>query len=579
MRLKMIFDRAGVRPISMRSVRKLRGLMAALCSLRGNPRSPCVSRITFHASRFTFHASRFTLHVSGPTFHVSRFAIISSLLFLLSLTTNAATYEPSSAKPPKPLREFRGAWIATVVNIDWPSKKGMSTADQKAELITLLDRAKQLKLNAVIFQVRPACDALYDSRIEPWSEFLTGEMGRPPEPFYDPLAFAVQEAHNRALELHAWFNPYRARHSSGKSAISPNHISKTHPEYVRQYGKALWLDPGEKAVQDYSLDVVMDVVKRYDVDGIHFDDYFYPYKEQDASGRDVDFPDDSSWRRFGASTKLSRDDWRRQNVNDFIERVYKSIKAAKPSVKFGISPFGIWRPENPPQIKGFDAYAKLYADSRKWLQNGWLDYFAPQLYWATDAREQSFPVLLKWWAAQNRRQRLLIPGLDSTKVIGQSAREGYPAGNGAKWKPEEITNQIRLTRKQPGASGHIHWNMRSLMRNETLTGLLQRDVYPEPALMPAVPWLDSTRPSRPTLAARIDPTGSKVTLEWQPMGPEKAFVWSLQTKTAGRWLTEIFPAKTCSSSCSGALPEVISITAIDRTGNASPPAVLELKNK
>jgi uncharacterized lipoprotein YddW (UPF0748 family) len=583
MRLKMTFDCAGVRPISMRTARKLCSLKALLRSLwrhcLGIPCYPYSSRFTFHVSGPTFHVSRPAFHAPRFTHQVSRFAFASLLAVLLPLTTTGETYGPSTAKPPKPLREFRGAWIATVVNIDWPTRKGMSTADQKAELIALLDRAKQLGLNAVIFQVRPACDAMYDSRIEPWSEFLTGVMGQPPEPFYDPLTFAVQEAHNRGLELHAWFNPYRARHSSGKSTLSPNHISKTHPEYVRQYGKALWLDPGEKAVQDYSLNVVMDVVKRYDIDGIHFDDYFYPYKEQDASGRDLDFPDDSSWRRFGAATKLSRDDWRRQNVNDFIERVYKSIKAAKPWVKFGISPFGIWRPENPPQIKGFDAYAKLYADSRKWLQNGWLDYFAPQLYWAIDAREQSFPVLLKWWAAQNKQKRLLIPGLDATKAIGQSAREGYPSRSGAKWEPDEIANQIRLTRKQAGANGHIHWNMGSLMRNETLARLLQRDIYPEPALMPAVPWLDSTRPVKPTLTPRIDPAGSKVTFDWQPAGAEKPFVWLFQTKSAGHWATEILPAKSCSFPVPGALPDVISLTAIDRTGNGSPPAVLELKKK
>jgi len=307
-----------------------------------------------------------------------------------------AGYQPSSVVPPAPLREFRAAWIATVGNIDWPSRKTLSTQEQKAELLAILDRAAQLKLNALIFQVRPACDALYASRIEPWSEYLTSTMGQPPEPFYDPLDFAVEEAHKRGLELHAWFNPYRARLLAAGSPAAPNHVSKTRPQLVRQYGKYLWLDPGERAVQDYSLSVIMDVVNRYDVDGIHFDDYFYPYKEKDAEGKELDFPDDASWRRFGAGGKLSRDDWRRENVNLFIERVYKSIKAAKPWVKFGISPFGIWRPGNPPQIKGFDAFAELYADSRKWLANGWVDYFAPQLYWPIDPPDQSFPVLLRW---------------------------------------------------------------------------------------------------------------------------------------------------------------------------------------
>ena len=309
---------------------------------------------------------------------------VRCLLILLScallLGAHAATYQPSSISPPKPIREFRAAWVATVANIDWPSRKDLTTAEQKTELLAILDRAQRLRLNTVIFQVRPACDAMYASAIEPWSEYLTGTMGKPPEPYYDPLTFAVEEAHKRGLELHAWFNPYRAHHQGARSPISASHVSKTRPQLVRQYGKYLWLDPGEKDVQDYSLSVVMDVVKRYDIDGVHFDDYFYPYKEKDDEGRTLDFPDQASWTRFGAGGKLGRDDWRRENVNIFIERLYRSIKAVKPAVKFGVSPFGIWRPNNPPQIQGYDAYANLYADSRKWLAKGWVDYFAPQLF-------------------------------------------------------------------------------------------------------------------------------------------------------------------------------------------------------
>ena len=257
--------------------------------------------------------------------------------------------------------------------------------------------------------------------------------------------------------MHAWFNPYRARLLSASSPVAPSHVSKTRPQLVRRYGEFLWLDPGEKEVQDYSLSVVMDVVKRYDVDGIHFDDYFYPYKARDASGRELDFPDDASWRRFGAGGKLSRDDWRRENVNTFIQRVYKSIKAAKPWVKFGVSPFGIWRPKNPPQIQGFDAYASLYADSRKWLASGWVDYFAPQLYWAIDSAGAKLPRAAALVGRAEHQGPDLCPGIDSTKV-----------GRSRGWQPQEIVNQIRLARAQPGATGHIHWNMKSLMHNSCL---------------------------------------------------------------------------------------------------------------
>jgi uncharacterized lipoprotein YddW (UPF0748 family) len=484
----------------------------------------------------------------------------------------AATYEPANVSVPAPMREFRGAWIATVANIDWPSAKGLSSAEQKAEMIALLDRAAQLKLNAVVFQVRPACDALYASEIEPWSEFLTGTMGKPPQPLYDPLSFAIEEAHKRGLELHAWFNPYRAGHPSAKSPASPNHVSHLHPSWVRHYGHALWLDPGEKEVQDYSLRVVMDVVHRYDVDGIHFDDYFYPYKENDAAGRELDFPDDASWQKFGAGGKLTRDDWRRENVNSFIARVYAGIKAAKPWVKFGVSPFGIWRPGSPAQISGFDAYDKLYADSRKWLSKGWVDYFAPQLYWSIDSPEQSFPVLLKWWSEQNPKGRHIYPGLDDTKTSPR--RRSH---EDSLWKPLEIVNQIRLTRKQSGAGGHLHWNMGTLLRNDALDDALLKNLYAQPALIPAFPWLDKIAPAKPVVSAVIEgPEGGnqKVKVSWSGGAAQKPWLWVLQSRNRD-WKTEILPEGKTSITLAGLLPDVIAVSAVDRNGNCSAPAVLK----
>ncbi|HPC61009.1 MAG TPA: family 10 glycosylhydrolase [Verrucomicrobiota bacterium] len=465
-------------------------------------------------------------------------------------------------RPPAPLREYRAAWVATVGNIDWPSSNRLSVAAQKAELTAILDRAAKLKLNAVIFQVRPGCDALYASTIEPWSEYLTGEMGKAPEPFYDPLAFAIDEAHKRGLELHAWFNPYRARHASAQSPVSPNHVSKTRPSLVREYGRYLWLDPGEKAVQDYSLSVVMDVVRRYDVDGVHFDDYFYPYKERGRDGKELDFPDDASWERYGKNSGFSRDDWRRENVNRFIERVYSSVKSAKPWVKFGVSPFGIWRPGNPPQIKGFDAYASLYADARKWLEKGWVDYFAPQLYWAIEPPEQSYPVLLKWWAQQNARHRHLVPGLNST----QTRR---------RWQPEEILNQIRITRKQPGASGHIHWNMSSLLGASRLADALAKEVYAQPALIPAAPWLDQTPPGKPRLG--INSAASRVS--WESSGSEPAALWLLQTRDGSRWSARVLPGSSRWAELDPKAPSAVALSAVDRYGNLSSPAVLERRDK
>jgi uncharacterized lipoprotein YddW (UPF0748 family) len=486
-----------------------------------------------------------------------------SLFFALacSCVLQAENYIPSRATPPPVAREMRAVWVATVANIDWPSTNTLSTAQQKAELINILNRASELKLNTIIFQVRPACDALYASSLEPWSEYLTGAMGKPPSPFYDPLAFAIEEAHKRGLELHAWFNPYRARQAAAKSPVASGHISKTHPEFVRLYGKSLWLDPGDKAAQAYSLSVVIDVLKRYDVDGIHFDDYFYPYKEPNASGGELDFPDDSSWRRFGAGGNLSREDWRRENVNGFVRRVYESIKATKPWVKFGISPFGIWRPGNPPQIQGLDPYATIYADSRQWLARGWLDYLSPQLYWAINAPAQSFPVLLKWWSAQNAKGRIIAPGMDDTKV-------------GHDWSSSEIVNQVRITRTTAGVSGHVHWNMKALMREHSLDEALQRDLYQRPALPPAVPGIDPESPERPTLTATRVPRR----ITWKPAPKDEIRLWVLQTRHGGEWTSQIFAAKERTFPLAKARPDVIALTAIDKYGNASPPASLELDN-
>jgi len=506
---------------------------------------------------------------------IRRLTISILLIGLIPGFAVAANYEPANVSPPKPAREFRGAWIATVANIDWPSSNALSTAAQKAELSALLDRAAQLKLNVVIFQVRPACDALYASELEPWSEFLTGAMGKRPEPYYDPLSFAVEEAHRRGLELHAWFNPFRAGHPSAKSAASENHVSRQHPQWVRHYGKQIWLDPGEKEARDYSLRVVMDVVRRYDIDGVHFDDYFYPYKELNRAGEEMEFPDEASWKKYGVGRKISRDDWRRENVDQFIQGVYNSVKATKPWVKFGVSPFGIWRPGNPPAIKGFDSYEKLYADSKKWLSKGWVDYFAPQLYWAIGSKEQSFPVLLKWWTQQNPKGRLLLPGLDDSKT--SSRRRGPDA---LIWPSAELVNQIQIIRKQTGVCGEIHWNLGTLMRNDNLAEALLRESYAEPALPPPYPWIDSKTPAKPMLTAGAEnhssgnSTGVKAT--WSFTGPEKPALWIVQTKAA-EWKTQILPGAKTSLEWRGAAPELIAVTAVDRNGNCSSPSVLRLR--
>lgn len=355
--------------------------------------------------------------------------------------------------------EFRGAWVASVYNLDWPSKAGLSPQRQQAELRAILDRARDLKLTAILLQVRPAGDALYNSSFEPWSAFLTGTQGV--NPGYDPLAFAVREAHARGLELHAWFNPFRAA-TNANGSFAKGHISRTRPEWVRRHGSLLWLDPGEQAARDYVLRVVLDVVRRYDIDGVHIDDYFYPYPTKGVSN----FNDAASWQKYGVRSGMSKADWRRDNINRFVESLYRQVKAAKPSVKVGISPFGIWRPGVPSSIEaGVDAYGMLYCDAKLWLERGWCDYLAPQLYWSIQPAKQSFPVLLQWWRAQSKSGRPVWPGIATDRIgPNRSARE--------------IANQIALTRSNTNSPGHIHWSMKTLMQNRGGIGdLLRSEVY------------------------------------------------------------------------------------------------------
>ena len=379
--------------------------------------------------------------------------------------------------PPELPREFRGAWIATVGNVDWPSRRNLPKEQQQRELRAILDRASSLHLNAVIFQVRPAGDAFYRSDLEPWSPYLTGTMGR--DPGYDPLKFAIEEAHARGLELHAWFNPYRARASSWVSP-SADHVMRTHPQHVRTVGALRWMDPGEPWVQERTLAVIRDVVRRYDIDAVHIDDYFYPYPP--VGGGRPTFPDDVTWQRYHSSGgALARDDWRRDNVNTLVRRINEAVKEEKPWVRFGISPFGIWRPRQPQVVAaGLDSYADIFADSRFWLQQGWCDYLAPQLYWRERDSEQPFGALMEWWQQQNTMQRHLWPGIAVERV-------------GRDRHADEIVLQVGLARSHglPSASGHIMWNISALTSNKhRVSDWLERHAYRGPTLVPATPWLD-----------------------------------------------------------------------------------------
>ena len=471
---------------------------------------------------------------------------------------------------PEVPREFRAVWVATVDNIDWPSRPGLSADSARAELLAIMDRARQLNLNAVVLQVRPAADALYRSDLEPWSEYLTGEMGRAPEPGpdpWDPLETAVQAAHERGMELHAWFNPYRARHPSAEGPIAASHIARRRPDLVRQYGAFLWMDPAEPEVRAQTLSVILDVVRRYDIDGVHFDDYFYPYPETDTATRQpIDFPDEPAWQRYVAGGgRMSRPEWRRENVNTLIRELYEGIHREKPWVRFGISPFGVWRPGYPAgQGTRFDQHEQLYADARKWIREGWVDYYTPQLYWAISRPDLSYPVLLRWWVEQNVHGRHMWPGNFTSRV----PRE---------WRAEEITDQIWVTRGIAGATGNVHFSMKAFMQNpDSLNERLLRGPYRDPALPPATPWLGGTRLPAPTVThERADGVHS---LRLEPRGQAPRW-WIIRVRRGGMWTIDVEPGSIQSyavaSTAGDPPPDLIVVSPVDRLGIEGEPTFVQ----
>jgi uncharacterized lipoprotein YddW (UPF0748 family) len=455
--------------------------------------------------------------------------------------------------------------------MDWPSRPGLPADSQRAELIAMLDRAAEIRLNAVILQVRPAGDAIYPSELEPWSDYLSGEQGRPPAPAYDPLAFAVEEAHRRGLELHAWFNPYRARHPSARGPTAASHISRARPHLVRAYGTQLWMDPGEDSVRAHSLRVILDVVRRYDVDAVHLDDYFYPYRENDASGAPIQFPDDSSYGRYvRGGGRLGRDDWRRDNVDRFVEELYREVKREKPWVQVGISPIGIWRPGYPRQICCYDAYQELYADSRKWLRSGWLDYFAPQLYRPVAHPTLSYPILLGWWVGENAHGRHVWPG-NFTSRVG-NLRDGN-------WRTDELVGQIHVTRGQAGATGNIHFTMNVFMQNpDSLVERLRDVTYREPALVPASTWLGGRAPPRPVARlATLTRDTVEVRIEAGPGGQPAR--WVVQSRYGELWQTEILPGSASTHRLPARTPagalRTVAVSGVDRLGHQGSAALLD----
>ncbi|MFT5465878.1 MAG: uncharacterized lipoprotein YddW (UPF0748 family) [Verrucomicrobiales bacterium] len=496
-----------------------------------------------------------------------KFALALSLSFVVG-TAAAAGYKSADTTPDPPQREFRGVWIATVHNIDWPSKATLPIADQKAEMIAILDRAVEMKLNAVVLQIRGECDALYRSKIEPWAPWLTGEMGR--DPGYDPLEFSVRECHKRGIELHAWFNPFRAV-NSGHGKSHPDHVTQTHPKAVRQYGKKLWLEPTLEFSRQRAIDVVRDVLERYDIDGVHIDDYFYPYPFKNKAGKWEDFNDYASYQAYRETGgELLIGDWRRDAMSGFVEEFYKTVKEIDPTCKVGVSPFGVYRPGQPAQVKtSLDAYESLYADVKKWWHNGWMDYLAPQLYWSTDHEQLGFGGLYDWWRDENKQGRHLWPGI----AIYRIQSEGEPNRDA-----NDALRQVKISRDNNDVShgsGHIHYSVKSLMENRAnLVEVFKNNIYGSFALPPASPWLSDGLLPKAQLRL-VAETDASVVVQWDGDGLENRVRWWLvQTMENGAWTTgQLLPADKTNLAIEGA-PAQIAVTPIGHAGELGSSASL-----
>lgn len=368
-------------------------------------------------------------------------------------------------------KEFRGAWVSTVYNLDWPSKKGLSVDQQKSEYIHMLDELQAAGINAVIVQVKPAADALYPSKHAPWSEYLTGTQGK--YPGYDPLAFMIEETHKRGMEFHAWFNPFRIT-TSGTSTdkLAANNPARLHPEWVLKYDNKLFLNPGIPEVRTYVKNTVLEVVKNYDVDAIHFDDYFYPYPDSKKN----DIPDRHTYKKFEKAYK-DIGDWRRYNINAMIKDISLSIKQIDKDVKFGISPFGVWR-NSSATSKGSDtrasitSYDSIYADTRYWAYVGWIDYIVPQIYWNIGFGPACYEKTLNWW----------IKELEDKPVDLYVGHALYKVGTEDAWlNPEELPNQILMNRKSDTVKGSVFFRSKLILDNMLgFTDRLKYDLYIQP---------------------------------------------------------------------------------------------------
>jgi uncharacterized lipoprotein YddW (UPF0748 family) len=476
---------------------------------------------------------------------------VRRLAIALAALLTVITALPAAARPVTAVRELRGLWIASVANIDWPAKPGLPVTQQKADYVSLLDRARAAGVNAVFVQIRPTADSFYPSALEPWSQYLTGTQGR--DPGYDPLRFLVSEAHKRDLEFHAWFNPYRISLQGDLGKLAPNHPARLHPDWVVGYGRQLYYNPGIPAVRRFVEQVILDTTRRYDIDGVHFDDYFYPYP---VAGQQ--FPDQQTFARYGGGF-ADIGDWRRSNVNSLISELSFRIHAMKPWIAFGVSPFGIWRdartdPTGSDTQGGVHDYDDLYADTRTWIRNRWVDYIAPQLYWPVGYTIADYAKLLPWWAHE-------VAGTGVSLYIGQAVYKIGAASPPAWQDPAEMPRHIALDRATAGVRGDILYNATTLLADPLrFTDQLRADLYARPAIVPVRPTVAGHAPPAPIL---LPPTGN--TLHWIGFATSYAVYQDGNLLTTLRGTSLTLPAGRHS----------YAVTALDRTHHESRPSTSE----
>ncbi len=501
-------------------------------------------------------------------------------LFFLILAAAIAWESACAQSTTPPKRQFRGAWIATISNVDWPSRPGLSPEEQQRQLITRFDQLQAMGCNAVIFQVRPVADAFYESSYEPWSRFLSGKTGG--HPGYDPLRVAVDEAHRRGMELHAWFNPFRALTDAGKNPNPPGHVTRTHPEWTVTYGGKTYLDPGAPEARAYSIAVITECARRYDIDAVHMDDYFYPYK---VGG--LEFGDGRSFLKH-AGGYLTRADWRRANVNAFVQALADSLQRVKPYLKFGISPFGVWRSNVKDPVRGSPTprtttnYDDLYADILLWLEKGWIDYAMPQLYWEHGHRAAPFEVLFPWWQQWGYGKHIYY-GLGAYRMTGAPP---------AVWTgTRELLRQIDAVNAARSPSGWCLYSTASFDKiSAPIDDSLRARAARSAALIPPMPWIDSVAPAAPAkLSTRGE--GAGIRLRWEPprggTGPADAAARyavyrfpegeAVNTARADR-IIAVGPKPEYFDAAPGRPPRcTYAVTALDRTWNESAPAAVRVE--